>query len=455
MTVSKEKSVQDIAAECKLASAKLAGLSGSERDLVLAEIANEINHHAVSILEANRKDIDEAEHLIKRGELSDAALKRLKLDNAKIDDIVSGIKQVAGQADPIGLVTLERELDDGLLLLRVSCPIGVVAVIFESRPDALPQIVSLCLKSGNAVILKGGKEAEHSNEAIFDCVQRALKKVALPESAVAMVQTREHVSELLKAEGLIDLIVPRGSNSLVKHIQNNTRIPVLGHADGVCHLYVESDANLKNAVEIAVDGKAQYPAACNAIETLLVHEAIAESYLPDAATALHSSGVELRCDEASMSILKKAQSTSHKDSLSQARIVPADDTDWLTEYGDLIIAVKVVKDLDEAIKHINRFGSHHTETIVTESKEKFERFFKEVDSAGIFLNASTRFADGFRYGFGAEVGISTGKLHPRGPVGAEGMVSYKYKLIGAGHIVADYVGEKGKKFKHKTITIKE
>ncbi len=451
MTASKEKSVHDIAAECKLASATLAGLSSSERDRVLAEIANEINYHTVPILEANRRDLADAEQLIKKGELTDAALKRLKLDNAKVDDIVSGIRQVAGQPDPIGHVTLERELDDGLVLYRVACPIGLVAVIFESRPDALPQIVSLCLKSGNAVILKGGKEAEHSNQALFDCVQRALKKVKLPQASVAMIQTREHVGELLKAEGLIDLIVPRGSNSLVKHIQDNTRIPVLGHADGVCHLYVESDANLKNAVRLAVDAKAQYPAACNAIETLLVHESVAEAYLPDAAAGLYAAGVELRCDEASMSILKKAQGETHKEALSEARIISADENDWLTEYGELIISIRVVKDLDAAIKHINRFGSHHTETIVTESKEKFERFFKEVDSAGIFLNASTRFADGFRYGFGAEVGISTGKLHPRGPVGAEGMVSYKYKLTGGGHIVADYVGEKGKKFKHKTI----
>ncbi len=436
--------IHKIAGASKLASAKLAGLSSSERDRVIAEMANEINYHTVPILEANKRDLAEAEHLVKRGELSDSALKRLKLSNAKVEDIVSGIRQVAGQADPIGHVTLERELDDGLVLHRVSCPIGVVAVIFESRPDALPQIVSLCLKAGNAVILKGGKEAEHSNQALFDCIQRALKTAKLPASSVAMVQTREHVAELLKAEGLIDLIIPRGSNSLVKHIQNNTRIPVLGHADGVCHLYVESDADLKHAVELAVDGKAQYPSACNAIETLLVHEEVAQAFLPEVAAALLAAGVELRLDEPSMSILKR-------ESVSGARVLPADETDWATEYGDLIISVKVVKDLDAAIEHINRYGSHHTEAIVTKSKEKFEKFFKEVDSAGIFLNASTRFADGFRYGFGAEVGISTGKLHPRGPVGAEGMVTYKYKLTGSGHIVADYVGEKGKKFRHKTI----
>lgn len=451
MTASREKSVQDLAASCKLAAAKLAGLSTTDRDRLLAEIANEINNHTIQIVDENRRDVANAEELVKKGELAESLLARLKLDHRKINDIVSGIRQVAAQSDPLGQVTLERELDDDLVLHRVSCPIGVVAVIFESRPDALPQIVSLSLKAGNAVILKGGKEAEHSNRALFACVQRALKTVKLPDSSVAMVQTREHVAELLKAEGLIDLIVPRGSNSLVKHIQNNTRIPVLGHADGVCHLYVDSEADLKQAVNLAVDGKAQYPAACNAIESLLVHESVAKDYLPDVAAALNSAGVELRCDEEALALLKEAQKKSHKETLSDARVIAACDSDWGTEYGDLIISIKIVKDLESAIKHINNFGSHHTEAIATKSQQNFDKFFKEVDSAGIFLNASTRFADGFRYGFGAEVGISTGKLHPRGPVGTEGMVTYKYKLTGRGHIVADYVGEKGKKFKHKTI----
>jgi glutamate-5-semialdehyde dehydrogenase len=318
----------------------------------------------------------------------------------------------------------------------------VVAVIFESRPDALPQISALCLKSGNAVILKGGKEAKQTNRQLFRCMQEGCVKAGLPPECLILLESRQAVETLLQADRYIDLVVPRGSNDLVRHIQNSTRIPVLGHADGLCHLYVDKTADVDKAVAVAVDSKVQYPAACNAIETLLVHEDIARQFLEQLLPRLIEHGVELRLDDAALDVISDD---------GRGKIRRASDTDWSSEYCDLILSVKLVPSIERAIEHINQFGSHHTDAIVSEDESAFDLFFKQVDSAGVFWNASTRFADGFRYGFGAEVGISTGKLHPRGPVGLDGLVTYKYKVAGNGHIVADYVGGKAKQFSHKPL----
>lgn len=432
------ESVAEIARKARAASHTLARLSTDEKNRVLAEIARQIEANAGEILAANERDLQAARPLVQAGQMAEALYRRLKLDPSKLADMVAGVLQVAALEDPVGKVTLATELDQGLKLYRVGCPIGVVGVVFESRPDALVQIASLCLKSGNAMLLKGGREAEHSNRALFGTIRAACISSGLSADMLALLESREDVNAMLKAEGFIDLIVPRGSNALVRFVQQNTTIPVLGHAEGICHVYVDKAADLKKAVEITLDSKLQYPAACNAVETLLVHSDVASEFLPEVTRELLRGGVELRCDERAMN---EAGITIER----------ATDADWASEYCDLILSIKVVDDIQEAIEHINRYGSHHTDAIITEDTEAFGRFFAEVDSAGVYLNASTRFADGFRYGFGAEVGISTGKLHPRGPVGLEGLVTYKYKLVGEGHTVAMYSGPDARRFTHKTI----
>ena len=431
--------VIEIAGKAKAASAVLARLSTEQKNHALAGIASAISAHADQILDANRIDLAAARPQVESGEMADAVYRRLKLDETKIRAIVSGIEEVASLEDPIGKTTLAVELDKGLELYRVNCPIGVVGVIFESRPDALVQIATLCLKSANAVILKGGREAEKSNAALFNIIRSEGGRSGIPEDAFWLLESREDVNALLKAEGYVDLIIPRGSNDLVRYIQNNTSIPVLGHAEGLCHVYVDRAADLQKGLAVVVDSKVQYPAVCNAAETLLVHREISQAFLPQAIEALVSSGVEVRCDEQTLK------------ELDLQNVRPATEEDWKTEYCDLILSVKVVDSLDDAIDHINRYGSRHTDAIITEDSSAFDRFFAEVDSAGVFLNASTRFADGYRYGFGAEVGISTGKLHPRGPVGLEGLITYKYKLIGNGHVVATYSGPEAKRFSHRRI----
>lgn len=432
-------SVIEAAKRAKAASSVLARISPEQKNHALTGIARAVEASAEKIFEANGKDLDAARPMVETGEMAESLYRRLKLDEGKLRDIVAGVEQVAALEDPVGQVTLATELDEGLRLYRVNCPVGVVGVVFESRPDALTQVSSLCLKSGNAVLLKGGREAEHSNRALFEIVQRAITDAGLPADMVALLESREDVNEMLKAEGFVDLIIPRGSNALVRYVQQNTVIPVLGHAEGICHIYVDRAADLDKAFEIALDAKLQYPAACNAVETLLVDAEVAREFLPRVISALQAQGVEVRCDE-----------RSQKD-YAIAGVRLATKEDWQTEYCDLILSVKVVSGMDEAIRHINTFGSRHTDTIITEDEARFERFFAEVDSAGVYLNASTRFADGFRYGFGAEVGISTGKLHPRGPVGLEGLVTYKYKLVGAGHTVGMYSGPGGRQFTHKPI----
>jgi glutamate-5-semialdehyde dehydrogenase len=363
-------------------------------------------------------------------------LKRLKFDEGKIADCIAGIESLIKLDDPVGRTLSATELDRGLQLYKVSCPIGVIGVIFESRPDALVQISTLCLKSGNAVLLKGGSEAQHTNKILAEIISRASQSAGIPKGWLGLMETRADVAEILKLDEYIDLIIPRGSNEFVRHIMDNTSIPVLGHAEGICHVYVDGDADLDMAVRISVDSKCQYVAVCNAAETLLVDAKIAKEFLPKVKTALEDKGVELRGCKKTASIIK---------------VKPAAEKDWSTEYLDYIISIKVVDGLDEAISHINRYSSRHTDTIVTADKQKAAKFMNLVDSANVFWNASTRFSDGFRYGLGAEVGISTSKIHARGPVGLEGLVIYKWKLLGSGQIVADYSGKNAKKFTHKKL----
>jgi len=439
MTKSVLTQVQQVAKQARLASSRLARLTKENRSKALIAMADQLADCESKILEANQVDIANSQALVEKGEMPASYLKRLKLDAEKLKSVREGIRQVAQLEDTLGTSSLKRELDDGLKLYRVNCPIGVVLVIFESRPDALPQIMSLLVKSGNAGLIKGGREAENSNREIFRCLSEALQSAGYPQGAFFLLSGREEVADLLKLDREVDLVIPRGSNELVRHIQDNTDIPVLGHADGICHLYVDESADLEMAIRLSVDSKTQYPAACNAIETLLVNSKIAGVFLPKVIAALRDKSVDVRAEKSAIDLFKLEG------------VSTANDTDWTTEYSDLTISIKVVDSLEEAIDHINTYGSGHTECIVTEDSETFERFFAEVNSAGVYQNASTRFADGFRYGFGAEVGISTGKLHPRGPVGVEGIITYKYKLIGKGQTVADYSGENPRKFTHRDL----
>lgn len=434
-----EASVTAIAKRAREASRGLARLSLERRNAILLAAADAIEAARTRILEANALDCKAAEPDVASGKMSSAMFKRLRVTEAGIAEMAMRVREVAGLADPLGRTLMATELDDNLTLFRESCPIGVIGVIFESRPDAVPQFASLALKSGNALILKGGSEAAHTNEALVAVWRSAMEKFAdVPADSVQMVQSRADVLELLALDRDVDLIVPRGSYELVRFIMEHSRIPVLGHGEGICHVYVDRSADLKKAIEIAYDAKVQYPAVCNAAETLLVHEEIAGSFLPAAVARLKKAGVEIRADA-------KTQSLLPGENVSRAT-----DADWATEYGDLILSIKVVPDIENAIEHINRYGSRHTDTIVTEDSAAAAKFMNEVDSAGVFQNASTRFADGFRYGLGAEVGISNSKLHARGPMGLEGLTTYKYKLYGNGHTVAPYAsGEK--KFTHRPL----
>jgi glutamate-5-semialdehyde dehydrogenase len=430
-------SIVEAAKKARSASVVMARLSGEQKNNALLAVAEGISRHREEILAANRLDLLAAGPQVESGRMSVGLYNRLKLDDAKLRDIATGIQQVVAMGDPVGRVTLATELDEGLTLRRVTCPIGVIGVIFESRPDALVQITSLCLKSGNAVLLKGGSEAENSNRALFGVIHSSAVGLGIPAEGMVLLESREDVKALLEAGDFVDLIVPRGSNELVRFIQQNTVIPVIGHAEGICHIYVDSDGDLEKAVRIIVDAKVEYPAACNAVETLLVHRDAAASLLPRVADALKSRGVELRCDERSIKYVADARQSS--------------ESDWSTEYCDLILSIKVVDSIDEAIQHINIYGSNHTDAIITEREAAWESFFAGVNSAGVYLNASTRFADGYRYGFGAELGISTSKLHPRGPVGLEGLVTYKYKLVGDGHTGKMYSVDGGRRFAHRSL----
>jgi glutamate-5-semialdehyde dehydrogenase len=407
--------------------------SDPERHQAVLAMADALEASAALIVAANRADLEAAA----ADGLAPALVARLKLDPAKLSSAIEGVRQVAQLPDPLGVRQLHRELDQGLVLERLSVPLGVVGVIFEARPDAVMQIASLAIRSGNGAILKGGREASRSCAAIVAALQRGLASSAVSSDALTLLTSREESLALLKLDGLVDLIIPRGSNELVRFIQDNTRIPVLGHADGICHLYVDREVDMAQAVAVVVDAKTQYPAACNAIETLLVHRDVAPAFLAMAIPALEAAGVELRGDATSQQ-------------LGVAK--PASDDDWQTEYSDLILAVKVVAYQQEALAHIARYGSRHTDAICTSNDTTAEQFLRGVDSAGVYRNCSTRFADGFRYGFGAEVGISTQTLPPHGPVGLEGLVTYRYLLRGDGHIAAPYAsGERT--FTHRDLPL--
>ncbi len=430
----------------KAASIPIASVPGETKNGALVKMADALDSNREKIISANKKDLTAAEKLVEAGKLSRSLLKRLKVDDVKIDEMIAGIKDVIKFEDPVGKTLSALELDSGLELYQVSCPIGVIGVIFESRPDVVPQIMALCLKSGNATIFKGGSEAAHSNRAIFDVLATAIESTeGMPHGAFALMETREEVTEMLKLDEYINLIIPRGSNEFVKYIQDNTRIPVLGHSSGICHVYVDNQADLKKAIDICYDAKVQYPAVCNAMETLLVHGEIAGKFLPEIGKRYDGAGVEMRCDNPSFRLLK--------DKGFLKAILHATEEDWSSEYNDLILSIKIVDSLDEAIDHINRYGSHHTDAIVTEDRTNASKFISLVDSSSVMWNASTRFADGFRYGKGAEVGISTNKIHARGPVGMEGLLIYKYVLIGKGDKVADYVGKSARKYTHKKLSL--
>jgi glutamate-5-semialdehyde dehydrogenase len=413
---------------------QLSGLTSDQRNLALNEWAKLISNNADFLIAENEKDMN-----AQKGIISAPLYDRLKLDPAKISSLIQGTKDIAGLSDPVGCVVARTLLDDGLILEKCTVPLGVIAIVFESRPDVIPQILSLALKSGNAVILKGGKEAVHSNQAFMKLVGELGEKLSfLPQGWAYLVDSREAFNELLQFNNYIDLVIPRGSNELVRSVMANTKIPVLGHSEGLCTLYVHSSAEIDKAIKVTLDAKTQYASACNAIETLLVDASIAPSFLAKFNIAAKQAGIAIRGCSKTSSLIACAKTT---------------DADWSTEFGDLTLAVKVVDSLEQAVDHINHFSSHHTDGILASDQNAIEYFLNRVDSASVMANASTRFADGYRYGLGAEVGISTGKIHARGPVGIEGLVTTKYKLRGSGQTVADYTCDGQSHFVHRKLPI--
>ena len=427
-----EKRTEAKVTEANSAALELAKLTEQERNEGLHEIADAIDDSHEEILEANDEDVEEAEQLLEDGEYTQALVDRLELSPSKLDSITEMVRSVADQEDPLGKTLAARRLDEGLELYKQSVPIGVLGTVFESRPDALVQIAALSLKSGNAVILKGGSEAASSNRVLYEIIREATAD--LPEGWAQLIEAREDVNTLLEMDGSVDLLMPRGSSEFVSYIQDNTSIPVLGHTEGICHVFVDSDADLSMAGDIAFDAKVQYPAVCNAVETLLIHEDVADQFLPAIVGRYEDAGVELRGDGRTREIVEMAAATAD---------------DWSSEYGDLVLSVKIVDSLDSAIDHVNTYGSKHTDSIVTDDPERASIFMRSIDSASVFHNASTRFSDGYRFGLGAEVGISTGKTHARGPVGLEGLTTYKYHLEGSGQQVGTYAGSDPKPFLHE------
>lgn len=407
---------KEIAEKAKIASLEMSDLSTEIKNEALLKIADALENNSEKIFESNKIDLEES-----KDKISQSVFNRLKLDENKLRDMIQGIRDVVKLQDPIGRHILERQLDNGLNLYKITCPIGVIGIIFEARPDVIAQISSLAVKSSNAVILKGGKESINTNKTILSIINNTLDNIqSFPKNVLQQVFTHEDVAQMLECDKYIDLIIPRGGNKLVKFIKENTKIPVLGHADGICHIFADESADFEKAKNIIIDSKTQYPSACNAVETLLIHKDFDKS--KELLKELENAGITLVSDPES----------------------------WAVEHGNKTLAYKFVENLDEAINHINTFGSGHTDCIITEDNKNAEKFMQKVDSAGVYKNVSTRFADGFRYGFGAEVGISTNKTHARGPVGLEGLTIYKYKLIGDGHIVKDYVEGK-KHFNHKDL----
>ncbi|MFA9516439.1 glutamate-5-semialdehyde dehydrogenase [Halopenitus sp. H-Gu1] len=427
-----DKSTETKVSEAQSAALELAKLPESERNAALYDIADAIEAERERILDANETDVEEAEERLAEGEYTRALVDRLELSASKLESITDMVRSVADQGDPLDRTLESRRLDSGLELYKVSVPIGVIGTVFESRPDALVQIAALSLKSGNAVILKGGSEASSSNRVLYEIIREATAGV--PTGWAQLIEAREDVDTMLGMDDSIDLLMPRGSSQFVSYIQDNTSIPVLGHTEGVCHVFVDRDADLSMATEIAYDAKVQYPAVCNAVETLIVHQEVAEEFLPVVAERYREADVELRGDETARSIVEMKEAT---------------EADWSSEYGDLILSITIVDSLTDAIDHVNAYGSKHTESIVTETAARASTFMRSIDSASVFHNASTRFSDGYRFGLGAEVGISTGKTHARGPVGLDGLTTYKYHLEGSGQVVGTYAGDDAKPFLHE------
>ena len=419
MSINYGNDIQKVTEQMKADSYKMAALSLENRNNILKNVKEALLKNKEAIFEANKMDMDAAQE----NNITAAVKKRLKFDEHKLTDVTQGIEELIKLEDPIGKTQFKRQLDEGLILQRVNCPIGVIGIIFEARPDALVQISSLCIKSGNCAVLKGGKETTNTNRVLFQTIYRTAVESGAPAACMYQAELHSEIDELLACHKSVDLLIPRGSNKFVQYIMNNTKIPVMGHADGICHTYLDKDADITKAVSIIVDAKTQYTAACNSTETLLVDRGIAKENLVLIAEKLKENNVILHGTKEVADILSCAV---------------MEEEEFNTEYLDLEISIKLVDGVDEAIEHINHFGSHHTDCIITENMETAEKFMQYVDSAGTYMNCSTRFADGFRYGFGAEVGISTSKIHARGPVGLEGLTTYKYKLYGNGHIVDDY-----------------
>ena len=460
------ESTPEAAAKAASYSARgLATLSLQARNDALTAIHDALLQSREIVLQANAKDMELASRASKDGKMKSSLVRRLDLSKpGKYEDMLQGILDVRKLPDPIGKIDLRTLLDDGLELTRVSCPIGVLLIIFEARPEVIANIASLAIKSGNAAILKGGKESTESFQAISSVISKTLKSTQVPNAAIQLVKTRDVIDQLLDLDKYIDLVIPRGGNDLVRYVKSHTKIPVLGHADGLCCIYVNSDADKEMATKLIVESKCDYPAGCNAVETLLVHEDVLSTILPTVAEALLSKGVSIRCDAPSKVALRSTIPAS-----SAALLQDATEEDFDTEFTDLILAIKTVpssprtngttngssshsdESLTLAIAHINAHSSHHTDCIITSSSGAAEEFLSAVDSAGVYWNASTRFADGMRYGFGTEVGISTNKIHARGPVGLEGLTIYKYKLRGGGHVIRDYGNEGGRRYRHESL----
>ena len=433
--------VRDEVRKMKSVAPLVAAMSNEARCKALEKVAEKLVEKQEAIFAENKKDLEAAAE----NGVADAVVKRLKFNEDKLRDVVAGIKQLITLEDPIGKVTLDREMDEGLRLTRITCPIGVIGVIFEARPDALVQISSLCIRSGNCPVLKGGKETTFTNRILFGIIYDAVLEAGFPEGCMLQVEQHNEIDELLTCDGLVDLLIPRGSNAFVRYIMDNTHIPVMGHADGVCHIYVDKDADIEKAIPIIIDAKTQYTAACNAVETLLIQrdEELIGRLMPRLTAALAENGIKLRGTKEVTDVVDRVVGENGGESTEGKNLeYESISEDEFKEYLALIVSAKFVDNVDEAIEHINLHGSHHTDAIITENDETAARFMQLVDSAGVYQNCSTRFADGFRYGFGAEVGISTSKIHARGPVGLEGLVTYKYKIVGHGQIVGDYASGK-------------
>lgn len=433
---SKISPVRAAAQAARTVSRLIAPLDEGARNAALEAIAQGVEDATAELLAANERDMAAAARIKAAGEISDATIARLRLDATKLTEMAAQIRAVAALPDPLGRTLAATELDSGLELEKRSVPLGVLAVIFEARPDAVTQISALALKSGNTVILKPGKEVEHTAVALVAVIRRAIASAGLPEDAVSLLTGREQIAELLGYTDVVDMVIPRGSKALVEYVQRTTKIPVLGHAEGVCHIFVDASADAALTLRVIDDAKRDYPAACNAVETVLLHQDVAKTILPQLARQLAENGVRLLGDQPIRAIL-----AAHN-------VIAEEVSDWHTEYGDLSLALRLVPDLDAAIEHIHAYGSVHTDAILTEDEANAERFLHEVDAAGVYWNASTRFADGFRYGFGAEVGVSTSRFHARGPVGLDGLTTYKYVLRGKGHTAGDYRGANARVFTH-------